>query len=318
MTVRLCRDREDSFMYIVSFLKNLFRPRKFLCTLYFLANLAIVFFLFGYAFTSLNGGTYDSKTFAINGLIGIAINLAITLISLSPIGEAYVRMKEKVQKMELTGDTAGIYAIFDEVYAAAKEKYPKIGDKIKLYYKPSEEVNAYALGHRTVIVTHGLINSMDADMIKGVLAHEFGHIASGDSDLKLGISVSNSILLIFTVIVNFIITFFSIVIGLASKKASGWIAGRLLGSIGVFLVTLVYGIWTKIGMLLVNATSRKDEYAADAFAVDCGYGANLYTALDALDGVKAKSNFFSLLASTHPDTVDRLKAIRARLEERAA
>ena len=218
--------------------------------------------------------------------------------------------------MELTGDTAGIYAIFDEVYAAAKEKYPKIGDKIKLYYKPSEEVSAYALGHRTVIVTHGLINSMDADMIKGVLAHEFGHIASGDSDLKLGISVSNSILIIFALIINFIITFFSIVIGLASKKASGWIAGRLLGAIGVFLVTLVYGIWTKIGMLLVNATSRKDEYAADAFAVDCGYGANLYTALDALDGVKAKSNFFSLLASTHPDTVDRLKAIRARLEER--
>ena len=58
-------------------------------------------------------------------------------------------------------------------------------------------------------------------------------------------------------------------------------------------------------------------YAADAFAVDCGYGANLYTALDALDGVKAKSNFFSLLASTHPDMVDRLAAIRTRLEGKA-
>ena len=172
-------------------------------------------------------------------------------------------------------------------------------DKIKLYYKPSEEINAYALGHRTVIVTHGLINSMDADMIKGVLAHEFGHIASGDSDLKLGISVSNSILMIFALIINFIITFFSIVIGLATKKVSGLVFGKILGSIGVFLVTLVYGIWTKIGMLLVNA------------------GANLYTALDALDGVKAKSNFFSLLASTHPDTVDRLAAIRTRLEGKA-
>ncbi len=305
-------------MYIVSFLKNLFRPRKFLCALYLLMNTALVFFLFGYAFTSFSGSTYDTKTFVVNGLIGVAINLAITLLSLSPIGEAYVRMKEKVQKMELTGDTAGIYAIFEEVYAAAKEKNPKIGDKIKLYYKPTEEVNAYALGHRTVIVTHGLINSMDADMIKGVLAHEFGHISSGDSDLKLGISVSNSILLIFTVIINLVITFFSLVIGLASKKASGWIAGRIFGAVGVFLVTLVYGIWTKLGMLMVNATSRKDEYAADAFAVDCGFGTDLYNALDALDGVKAKSNFFSLLASTHPDTVDRLSAIRERLAEKAA
>ena len=299
-------------MYIVGFFRSLLRPRKFLCTLYFLLNLVVVFFVFA-AFASFGGNGGDNTVKA--GFIGIAVNIVVTLIALSPIGEAYVRMKEKVERVDRTPDTAGVYAIFDEVYAEAKKQSKFVGDKIRLYYKDTDEVNAYALGHRTVIITRGLINNMDADMIKGVLAHEFGHIASGDSDLKLGISVSNSILLIFTVIVNFIITFFSIVIGLASKKASGWIAGRLLGAIGVFLVTLVYGIWTKIGMLLVNATSRKDEYAADAFAVDCGYGANLYTALDALDGVKAKSNFFSLLASTHPDTVDRLKAIRARLEE---
>lgn len=305
-------------MYILSFLKNLFRPRKFLCTLYLILNTALVFCIFGYSLSVANGGGGDTTTFIINGCIGIAINLVITLISLSPIGEAYVRMKEKVVKLERNADTAEIYAIFDEVYAAAKEKYPKIGDKVKLYFKDTDMVNAFALGHRTVIITRGLLNSMDADMIKGVLSHEFGHIASGDSDLKLGISVSNSILLIFTVIINVIIAFFSLVVGIASDKVGTKIASRVIGSIGIFLVTLIYGIWTKLGMLLVNATSRKDEYAADAFAVDCGYGVNLYNALDALDGVKTKSDFFSLLASTHPDTVDRLAAIKSRVEEKSA
>lgn len=293
-------------MYIVGFVRSLLRPRKFLCTLYFLLNLAVVFFLFA-AFATFGGSGSDEEAVKA-GLIGIAVNIAVTLIALSPVGEAFVRRKENVERVDRTPDTAGMYAIFDEVYAEAKKRSKFVGDKVRLYFKDSEEVNAYALGHRTVIITRGLIDNMDADMIKGVLAHEFGHIVSGDSDLKLGISVSNSILLVFTVVLNIVIFLISLIIGILSENAR-----YIFYAAGVLVVTLVYSIWVKIGMLLVNATSRKDEYAADAFAVDCGYGNHLYAALDTLDGVKTKSSFFSLLASTHPDTVDRLEAIKVKL-----
>lgn len=292
-------------MYIIGFIRSLLRPRKFLCSLYFLLNLVVVFFVFA-TFASFGGNGEDNTVKA--GFIGIAVNIVVTLIALSPIGEAYVRMKEKVERVDRTPDTAGVYMIFDEVYAEAKKQSKFVGNKIKLYYKDTDEVNAYALGHRTVIITRGLINNMDADMIKGVLAHEFGHIASGDSDLKLGISVSNGILWLATIAFNLIIVLIAGLVAILSEKAGNW-----LSVLGITIVTLIYTIWVKLGMLLVNATSRKDEYAADAFAVDCGYGNHLYAALDALDGVKTKSSFFSLLASTHPDTVDRLKAIQAKL-----
>ncbi len=292
-------------MYIIGFIRSLLRPRKFLCSLYFLLNLVVVFFVFA-TFASFGGNGEDNTVKA--GFIGIAVNIIVTLIALSPIGEAYVRMKEKVERVDRTPDTAGVYMIFDEVYAEAKKQSKFVGNKIKLYYKDTDEVNAYALGHRTVIITRGLINNMDADMIRGVLAHEFGHIASGDSDLKLGISVSNGILWLATIAFNLIIVLIAGLVAILSEKAGNW-----LSVLGITIVTLIYTIWVKLGMLLVNATSRKDEYAADAFAVDCGYGNHLYAALDALDGVKTKSSFFSLLASTHPDTVDRLKAIQAKL-----
>lgn len=292
-------------MYIIGFIRSLLRPRKFLCSLYFLLNLVVVFFVFA-TFASFGGNGEDNTVKA--GFIGIAVNVVVTLIALSPIGEAYVRMKEKVERVDRTPDTAGVYMIFDEVYAEAKKQSKFVGNKIKLYYKDTDEVNAYALGHRTVIITRGLINNMDADMIRGVLAHEFGHIASGDSDLKLGISVSNGILWLATIAFNLIIVLIAGLVAILSEKAGNW-----LSVLGITIVTLIYTIWVKLGMLLVNATSRKDEYAADAFAVDCGYGNHLYAALDALDGVKTKSSFFSLLASTHPDTVDRLKAIKAKL-----
>ena len=291
-------------MYIIGFIRSLLRPRKFLCSLYFLLNLVVVFFVFA-TFASFGGNGEDNTVKA--GFIGIAVNIVVTLIALSPIGEAYVRMKEKVERVDRTPDTAGVYMIFDEVYAEAKKQSKFVGNKIKLYYKDTDEVNAYALGHRTVIITRGLINNMDADMIRGVLAHEFGHIASGDSDLKLGISVSNGILWLATIAFNLIIVLIAGLVAILSEKAGNW-----LSVLGITIVTLIYTIWVKLGMLLVNATSRKDEYAADAFAVDCGYGNHLYAALDALDGVKTKSSFFSLLASTHPDTVDRLKAIQAK------
>ena len=292
-------------MYIIGFIRSLLRPRKFLCSLYFLLNLVVVFFVFA-TFASFGGNGEDNTVKA--GFIGIAVNIIVTLIALSPIGEAYVRMKEKVERVDRTPDTAGVYMIFDEVYAEAKKQSKFVGNKIKLYYKDTDEVNAYALGHRTVIITRGLINNMDADMIRGVLAHEFGHIASGDSDLKLGISVSNGILWLATIAFNLIIVLIAGLVAILSEKAGNW-----LSVLGITIVTLIYTIWVKLGMLLVNATSRKDEYAADAFAVDCGYGNHLYAALDALDGVKTKSSFVSLLASTHPDTVDRLKAIQAKL-----
>lgn len=293
-------------MYIIGFIRSLLRPRKFLCSLYFLLNLVVVFFVFA-TFSSF--GVNNSEENAVKaGFIGIAVNVVVTLIALSPIGEAYVRMKEKVERVDRIPDTAGIYAIFDEVYAEAKKQSKFVGDKIKLYYKDTDETNAYALGHRTVIVTRGLINNMDADRIRGVLAHEFGHIASGDSDLKLGISVSNGILWLATIAFNLIIVLFAGLVSILTERG-----GRWLSVISITVVTAIYTIWVKLGMLLVNATSRKDEYAADAFAVDCGYGNHLYAALDTLDGVKTKSSFFSLLASTHPDTVDRLAAIKAKL-----
>lgn len=298
-------------MYILSFLKNLFRPRKFLCSLYFLLNLVIIFFIFGYMGIFYQGSS-ETETLVINGLIGMAVNFVIMLIALSPIGEAYVRYKEKAKKIKRTSDTEWLYALFDEVYAKAKQNNPKISDKVKLYFQNISEPNAAAVGHRTVIVTAGLVDSMDEEEIKGVLCHEFGHISSGDSDLSLGIAVSNCILMVFTWICCVIVGIFTALISSQSEKT-----GAIFHLIFVGILTIAYSLWVKLGLLLMNATSRKDEYAADAFAVDCGYGVNLYQALESLDGSKMKSSFLSLLASTHPDTVDRLAAIKSRLAEKS-
>src|SRR5581483_4493120 len=54
----------------------------------------------------------------------------------------------------------------------------------RLYLVPSEQPNAFATGrnpqHAAVAVTHGLLQYLPADQVKGVLAHEFAHIKNRD------------------------------------------------------------------------------------------------------------------------------------------
>jgi heat shock protein HtpX len=54
----------------------------------------------------------------------------------------------------------------------------------RLYLIPSEQPNAFATGrnpqHAAVAVTQGLLHHLPPDQVKGVLAHEFGHIKNRD------------------------------------------------------------------------------------------------------------------------------------------
>ena len=167
-------------MYIGSFLKALFTPRKIWCSIYFLLNLVIVFFIFAAPelMAEAEAGHWVGM-----GFIGVAVSMFFTFVSLSPLGEAYVRFKERVKQLPRNEQTAWIYEMFDEVHAAARGVNAKISGKVKLYYKETEEINAYAVGHRTVIVTHGILR-FSPEQIKGVLAHEFGHISGGDSGIR--------------------------------------------------------------------------------------------------------------------------------------
>lgn len=284
-------------MYFFSFIKALLKPRRILSTIYFLANLVLIFFIFGWLDLISFGTQYD---FCWNGAVGIAIHFVLLLFALSPVGEAILRAS--LNAKPLTDPRAE--AIFREVYAQASKIDRKLDKKVKLYVIEDDSVNAFALGHRTVILLRGAL-ALDDATLKGVVAHEFGHISYGDSDLKLGIYVANSILSVLFTIYSVLITFISLFVAVVTKNGADLVQLLLLG-----LVTLFYDIWVGLGFLLENATSRKQEYAADRFAVLCGYGENLYDFLSRLDPSGKKMSLLALLCSTHPDTERRLKNIR--------
>lgn len=295
-------------MYLFSFFKSLFKPKNVLSTLYFLANSAIVFFIFYILPFRVCDDPTMNKVYL--GLIGLGINLFFIIISLTPAGEAMWRLRNGIKKQppaSLNSAWLAANAVFEEVRERAKSVTRNVSDKVTLYYSPTKDINAYALGHRTVIVTAGILR-VPSEYLKGVLAHELGHIAHGDSDLNLGINVSNGIL---TVFMTFTSVFAYLIVGLIidSKNGLAQIVALFLRVLFNVIIIGLFRLWTLLGVLCINSSSRKAEYLADGFAKELGYGEQLARFLDVLDRSKVKSSKLSLMFQTHPDTVDRLHAL---------
>lgn len=295
-------------MYIFSFFKSLLRPRHILPTLYFLVNCALVFLIF-YYFMPFELHPDPTTNGVILGLIGLGVNLFFIIISLSPLGEFFWRLRNNIQSAPRSAAENNRWNIalnaFEEVKAKAVQASRSVSNKVKLYYSPTDEINAYALGHRTVILTRGIL-AADPEYLKGVLAHEFGHIAHGDSDLKLGINVSNSILTIFMTFVSVIANFIIGILG-GTDSNIGYLLYVVCRIVLNIIIMGLFKLWTLLGVLLLNMSSRKEEFLADGFAKELGYDEQLARFLNAIDGSGYRTNKFDLMFQTHPDTVDRLE-----------
>lgn len=271
--------------------------------------MAIIFGIF-YLF-DIPVSTDEAMNPVYSGLVGIGANFFFIFASLSPVGEFFWRLRNGIKKappaaLELCWQKAD-YA-FNEVVKSARNKTKSVSKKVRLYYSSESGVNAFALGHRTVVLTDGMLRKNDLDVFKGVIAHEVGHIAHGDSDLNLGINVCNGFISVFMSVISVFVYVIIAVIAMNREKNWVWIAVLLRVFFNVVLVG-IFRLWTMIGVACINATSRKKEYAADKFAKDIGYGEELSAFLSSLGGGRPVSKWYSVMYQTHPETGDRIKAL---------
>lgn len=194
----------------------------------------------------------------------------------------------------------------------------------KLYVSPNPQPNAFATGrnprHAAVAVTAGLLQAMQWDEIRGVLAHELSHVRN--RDILIG-SVAASI--------GMAITF--------AARMAMWGAiftggNRDRNPIG----ELAFAILAPISAMLIQASiSRSREFQADASAAKLiGTGEPLARALERLDAyasripanvdpnqasayivnpLKAQARGqggMGKLFSTHPPTEERIARLRGR------
>lgn len=119
-------------------------------------------------------------------IYGISITIA-----LSPIGEIILRTLEGATPVLIQEDREYLLPLFQEVYEQVKKENPEISREINLYITKSMTVNAFAAGRKTIAVTRGAIKALDKEQLKGLLAHEFGHMVHNDTKALLITLVGN-------------------------------------------------------------------------------------------------------------------------------
>lgn len=293
-------------MYLFDFFKNLFKKNNIGIIVWLALNILLLVALFSNGFQSLEGG-----------LIGVGLYVLSLFIALSPIGEWILRLQNGCKKITDPAILARMEPIFREVYERAKAMNPELPTDIKMFINDSPMPNAFATGRKTLCITRGLLTYSDAQ-IKGVLGHEFGHLAHKDTDTILVVAVGNMIISVIFVIVRVLANIFMWIGQFSTLVSSrGW--GGVIASIFIgvgrviadFLLVLLMRAWNQLGVLLCMHSSRKNEYLADEYSYKCGYGEELCQVLESFGTGKGSTGLFAALVSSHPDNSERISKIRA-------
>jgi heat shock protein HtpX len=192
----------------------------------------------------------------------------------------------------------------------------------RVYIVPSDQPNAFATGrnanHSAVAVTEGLLKYMPEDQIRGVLAHELGHVKNHDI---LVTTIAAMIAASIAWIAN--ILQFSFLFGGFSDDED-----NPLGFVGALATIILAPL---AAALIQLAVSRQREYLADATGARImGTGEPLAEALETLEkGVQAvplevnpavaalyivhpfRGQGIQNLFSTHPPLEERIRRLRA-------
>ena len=236
----------------------------------------------------------------------ITIYLISVFFALSPIGEWILGLMSGARRMTRVDMRNRMLPIITRVHNKALAKTPDMTRIINLKVMYDPNPNAFALGRHTICVTEGLFDLPD-EMIEGILAHEMGHLANHHTDIQLLIGGGNFIItfaLLFMKIMAAIMTFIGSLFSF-SRDDSAQGCGCAFSIVGIICSVMIW-LWTKFCMLFLMWSSRANEYVADKYAMEIGYGYELAAALDSIGTGMPQNSLMKALYASHPETHDRI------------
>ena len=242
-------------------------------------------------------------------LITVLLYAVCICLAFSKHGERILRYVKGAYEIETEEDKEQLLPLFEEVYREAIESNPHIGSDVKLYIAENISIEVYAFGKNTIVATRGAVDTFTPEELKGIFAHEFGHIASGDTKVLLIHLIGNSF---------FLFTMFCCrKISKVLKDISDYLFGSIWGLmvlVAKALVDYTIFVYTFIGDTIITLNSRKNEITADDFAHDLGYGEELKSALKVLKkfSVHGKVRLLERLKATHPHIGARIKNLEQK------
>lgn len=234
-------------------------------------------------------------------------------LALSPIGEFILRLIQGIKPIQTEQDREYLEPIFEEIYTEAIKFTPELNSDIQLYISESMTVNAFAVGRKTIAVTRGAMYAFTTDELKGVLSHEFGHIANGDTKALLINVVGNGFFSLIIFVLRFIMLLIEKISLAFSCKNVVIAVLAIISFLSRILVDLALIVFVFLGNVILSLNSRYSELLADEYAFQIGYGEELKNSLYILSklSMSEKMTLMERLTASHPYTTARIEKLEA-------
>lgn len=240
------------------------------------------------------------------GIMALLIGLAFT-----SAGENILRFSLRLRKptheeMEILREP------WNKVLAASGIQKEDI--RPELFVQDNKYPNAFACSTRTIAVTRGLLK-FTPEEIEGTLAHEMGHIVHGDTKISLIVTTVNTIGNIASAILLAVLAVFSVFTQSFGHVARGdvgifsFIFGVAVGALALLFKGLLW-IVQKLVSIGYFAIGRQEEFEADRYAKELGFGAGLVSTLRKLEDLdESPTGFWNAVESSHPPIPVRIDKI---------
>tara|TARA_B100001146_G_scaffold221479_1_gene232033 strand:- start:295 stop:1251 length:957 start_codon:yes stop_codon:yes gene_type:complete len=241
----------------------------------------------------------------------------------TPLGDFIIGLFIPSRRQSLRDENtlSGLLQLLQEAY---QEKFGyRISPKIQMLDLPMIEGIAY--GGRTSAISSGLLKSASDEEIAAVLAHEIGHLHYRDGFYNILYLVAGIPFFICQYFLWFLIAgaFEAPEEGKGSNDdgAAGFIIMLIIVCVIGYYVPLFLALWLLgwpiIWMIKLLEVSIKwpQEYKADRFAAELGYGPALISLFERIEDedVRGQYGFLSKYAYSHPPTALRIDKLERYL-----
>jgi Zn-dependent protease with chaperone function len=216
----------------------------------------------------------------------------------------------------LGGEAARLSAAMEELLQKAGRQR-----RVRVWIDASPELNAYATGYHTIAISSSLLEELSPAELRGVLAHELGHLLSGDTIVATAFLTAGllpkavfGVCRVSVFVLRSALLRVNMVAGVVILLVLGFWLDRVHLLKGVAAVLLFVGLFmvlNRVFAFIALFLGRLAEYRQDAFAFKLGYGEGLRSALGRLaaSAEVPVSRYFIVMHSTHPVITKRIRRL---------